>query len=169
VSDVQEFVRKRLAEDRDLEPAELATLAAELAEQPQLWREFVRHDATERVYTEIFRDQHLDVWVICWSNSQETGLHDHDLSGGAVRVIDGALAEDRLVMGGPGLETVVYLAGEAFEFDSSRIHDVRHTGQDPAVSLHLYSPPIWRMGYYEVGADGRLARRLASYAEEFQL
>jgi len=35
-------------------------------------------------------------------------------------------------------------------------------------ALHLYSPPLWRMGYYEVGEDGRVARRSASYAEELR-
>ena len=29
----------------------------------------------------------------------------------------------------------------ALGFDASRIHDVRHTGTEPAVSLHVYSPP----------------------------
>ena len=166
---VRAFVRERLAEGREMEPAELAVLAEALAEQPQLWRPFVRHDAGERVFTEIHRDHHIDAWLICWSGGQETGLHDHDLSGGAVRVIDGSLAEDRLVFGRTGVETVTYGPGERFLFDSSRIHDVRHVGEVPAVSLHLYSPPLWRMGYYDVAQDGRISRRSASYAEEFQL
>ena len=114
-----------------MEPAELGGLAEELAAQPELWRPFVRHDAGERVFTEIHRDHHIDAWLICWSGGQETGLHDHDLSGGAVRVIDGSLAEDRLVFGRTGVETVTYGPGERFLFDSSRIHDVRHVGEVP--------------------------------------
>jgi hypothetical protein len=72
------------------------------------------------------------------------------------------------VLGLPELDEVVYGAGQGFCFDASRIHDVRHAGTEPAVSLHVYSPPIWRMGFYEPGADGRLARRSASYLEELQ-
>ena len=166
---VRAFVRERLAEGRDLAPPELAGLAAELAGRPELWRPFVRHSSDERIYTEIHRDHHVDLWLICWSGGQETGLHDHDLSGGAVRVMAGELAEDRLIFGGTGLETLVHARGGGFMFDASRIHDVRHVGAEPAVSLHLYSPPLWRMGYYEVGTDGRISRRSASYADEFQL
>jgi hypothetical protein len=66
------------------------------------------------------------------------------------------------------IDETIYEPGEGFEFDASRIHDVRHSGTEPAVSLHVYSPPIWRMGFYETGADGRLARRSASYLEELQ-
>ena len=168
LDEVREFMRARLTEDRNLDPDELATLAEDLAGRPELWQGFVRHSTEKRIYTEIHRDHHLDVWLICWSGAQQTGLHDHDLSGGAVRVIEGELAEDRLVFG-TGVETVGYSGGDGFRFDSSRIHDVRHIGDTPAVSLHLYSPPLWRMGYYDVGDDGRMSRRSTSYAEEFQL
>jgi hypothetical protein len=34
------------------------------------------------------------------------------------------------------------------------------------VTLHLYSPPLRRMGAYEVLPDGRLARRSISADEE---
>ena len=37
-----------------------------------------------------------------------------------------------------------------------------------AVSIHAYSPPLWRLGSYTVGADGSLRRRSISYAEELR-
>jgi hypothetical protein len=162
---VSAFLAGRPIRDRDLEPAELADLAGVLAEHPDLWRPLVRFDAAERVFVRLHRDEHLDVWLICWIASQETGLHDHDISSGAVAIVEGRLTEDRLVLGG-GIATVGYEAGQGFRFDASRIHDVRHAGDVPAVSLHLYSPPLLRMGYYEVGEDGWVARRSASYLEE---
>jgi predicted metal-dependent enzyme (double-stranded beta helix superfamily) len=172
MTDVQSAVSgwfaQRCSEDRDLEPDELHALVDELAQRPDLWRGLVRHDERERVYVRLHRDHHLDAWLLCWVATQETGLHDHDVSSGGVRVVDGRLAEFRLVLGETTLDEVVYGPGEGFCFDASRIHDVRHTGTDPAVSLHVYSPPIWRMGFYEPGADGRLARRSASYLEELQ-
>jgi hypothetical protein len=151
----------------DLAPEQAERLAAELAGRPELWRHHVRHSDDERIYTSLYRDHHLDVWLICWTGSQDTGLHDHDLSGGAVRVVDGELDEDRLRMGS-GIDTIRYRAGESFNFDSTRIHDVRHAGERPTVSLHLYSPPLWRMGHYAVDADGHVARSSTSYAEELR-
>ena len=165
---VSSWFSQRCSDDRDLDPDELRAVVEELAERPELWRSLVRHDARERVYVRLHRDHHLDAWLLCWVAAQETGLHDHDLSAGAVRVIDGTLSELRLMVGRPELDEVIYAPGEAFSFDASRIHDVRHAGTEPAVSLHVYSPPIWRMGYYEAGADGRLARRSATYLEELQ-
>lgn len=167
-SAVSSWFLERCSEDRDLLPDELRAVVRELAERPDLWRDLVRHDEHERVYVRLHRDHHIDAWLLCWVATQETGLHDHDLSSGAVQVIDGRLAEVRLVLGQTGLDEIVYGGGEGFCFDASRIHDVRHTGAEPAVSLHVYSPPIWRMGFYEPGVDGRLARRSASYLEELQ-
>ena len=160
------FLGERTA-GHDLTPADAGTLAAELAGRRELWQHLVRHSDDERIYTSLYRDHHLDVWLICWSQRQDTGLHDHDLSGGAVHVVEGELDEDRLVIGS-GIDTTRHGAGETFTFDPSRIHDVRHAGEVPTVSLHLYSPPLWRMGHYEAGADGRLCRRSASYAEELR-
>jgi hypothetical protein len=149
-----------------LEPAGLLALAEELAARPDLWSDHVQHDEHRRVYTRIHRDPVLDAWLICWSGTQDTGLHDHDLSSGAVRVVAGELAEDRLVLGAPGLVTWTHVAAHGFCFDSSRIHDVRNGGGAASVSLHLYSPPLDRMGYYEIAEDGCIARRNAPASEE---
>ena len=150
----------------ELEPASLLAIADELSARSDLWGAFVRHDERSRVFTRIHHDQVLDAWLICWSGTQETGLHDHDLSSGAVRVVAGELAEDRLVLGAPGLVTSTHAAAHGFCFDSSRIHDVRNGGSAESVSLHLYSPPLERMGYYEIAEDGCIARRNAPSSEE---
>src|SRR5437773_922173 len=144
--------------DRDLLPHELAVLAEALAAEPALWRGLVCHDRLERVCVHLYRDRHVDAWLLCWAAAQDTGLHDHDVSSGAVRVVDGVIAEGRLLLSRRKLATARFRAGEAFTFDASRIHLVRHSGAAPATSLHLYSPPLWRMGYYEVDEQGRLSR-----------
>ena len=46
--------------------------------------------------------------------TQDTGLHDHDLSCGAVRVVRGTVAEERLVIGQPAPTVTEYAAGAGF-------------------------------------------------------
>ena len=119
------------------------------------------------VAQELLRDSHVGVWLICWMDDHDTGFHDHDLSGGAVAVVEGSVAEDRLALGGPPSTRVVE-AGEAFHFSAADIHRVRHVGAVPAVTIHAYSPPLWRMGAYEVLEGGELRRHSLSYAEELR-
>lgn len=148
--------------------AELEALVAALAVQPQLWRSRVRHERERRFYEQLYRDPELDIWLICWDAEQETGLHDHDRSAGAVRVVEGTLLEDFFAGGADGtiaLRTEAHAAGASFSFDASYIHDVRHDGQKPAVSLHAYAPALWRMGYYAVGPRG-LGRTALTYVDE---
>jgi hypothetical protein len=153
--------------DRDLTEGELLAFVSEIAGRPQLWRHLVAHDDERRHYEELLRDAHVAAWLICWTNEQDTGFHDHDLSAGAVAVAAGRVREDRLVLGG-GTRSRSVAAGDAFSFSAAAIHRVQHEPGVPAVTIHAYSPPLWRMGAYEVGADGSLNRHPMSYAEELR-
>jgi predicted metal-dependent enzyme (double-stranded beta helix superfamily) len=155
------------AVNRDLERTELRELVARIAADPERWRSLVRHDSEERHFEQLWRDDHVDVWVISWASGNDTGFHDHDVSRGAVAVVEGELIEERLVLGGAP-RRLRHRAGETFDFDAAHVHRMRQDSATPAVSIHAYSPPLWRMGSYTVGADGTLRRQSISYAEELR-
>jgi predicted metal-dependent enzyme (double-stranded beta helix superfamily) len=147
--------------------ARLEAYARELAARPQQWRHLIAHDPTQRTYELLRHDEEVMAWLICWMDDHDTGYHDHDGSAGAVAVIDGAVREERLRLGSPPLERLA-AAGESFTFSASDIHRVRHAGERPAVTIHAYSPPLWRMGAYEIDPGGALRRHSISYAEELR-
>ena len=151
----------------DLDADALTELLDGLAGRPDLWRHLVSHRADARTYEQLHRDDHVAVWLICWMNDHDTGFHDHDLSAGALSVVRGSVCEERLVLGGaPSSRTIS--AGDTLTFAASDIHRVAHAGSEPAVTLHAYSPPLWRMGAYEVSPEGTLRRHSMSYAEELR-
>ena len=152
---------------RDLQRDELREVVAGLAARPELWRHLVDHDPAQRIYRQLWRDEHVAAWLICWLHDHDTGFHDHDRSAGAVTVARGQVCEERLVLGGAPLVRS-FAPGQTFDIAASDIHRVLHVGESPAVTLHVYSPPLWRMGAYEVGEDGLLARHSISYEEELQ-
>jgi predicted metal-dependent enzyme (double-stranded beta helix superfamily) len=144
----------------------LADVAARFAEQPERWAPHVDPRATARTYASLHRDADLDIWAIFWLPSNDTGWHDHDVSSGAVHVVEGELVEHALVLGGPERRRV-HRAGGGFAFGPSNIHRVTcETGR--AVSIHVYSPPLWRLGQYTVDDHGILHRRSVSYADELR-
>jgi hypothetical protein len=155
--------------DRPLAQDELNELALKLGGRTELWQPLVRHDPAARFYLQLHRDPHVDIWLICWTNQQDTGFHDHDISSGAVHVCSGDLVEDRFELTDLGLRAreIARPAGSTFDFDASHVHRLRHPeGEGPAVSLHVYSPALWRMGYYDADASGLLRRTSISYAED---
>ena len=153
--------------DHDLDLSSLRRLVSRIAADPAAWRQLENFDADHRHYAQLWRDDHLDVWVISWMNGHDTGFHDHDLSAGAVAIVKGELVEERLAIGGPPRRRG-YGAGTSFAFDPSRVHRMHQAGSGPAISIHAYSPPLWRMGAYVIEPDGALRRTSISYAEELR-
>jgi cysteine dioxygenase type I len=151
---------------RNLDRDELETLVYQLASDTPLWRELVDYSDSQRVFVSLYRDDYVDVWLLCWTPENDTGWHDHDISSGAVRVVQGALMESNPRIGGAPAARVVE-TGEAFSFGPDHIH--RLTGeQERSVSIHAYSPPLWRLGQYAIDDDGVMRRRSISYAEELR-
>jgi len=155
------------APHRDRDRRELRELVTRIAADPRQWRPLVRHDTGARHFEQLWRDDHVDVWVISWANGTDTGFHDHDVSNGAVAVVEGEVIEERLVLGGAP-RRLRHGVGEVFDFDAAHVHRMCQDSDTPAVSIHAYSPPLWRMGTYAVGPDGTLRRRSISYAEELR-
>jgi predicted metal-dependent enzyme (double-stranded beta helix superfamily) len=152
---------------RDLSGPELQDYVDELAARPEIWIDSVRHDASQRVYEELLSDDHLTAWLICWMDDHDTGFHDHDISAGAVAVVSGRVREERLAIDSKPRNRS-FGVGESFHFSPADIHRVRHANGGPAVTLHVYSPPLLRMGAYVVGSDGVLERHSVSHTEELR-
>jgi quercetin dioxygenase-like cupin family protein len=136
---------------------ELERFVEDLAADPSIWARHVRYAPFERTCEMIHDGEDVNAWLICWSEDADTGFHDHDESAAAIRVIEGAVREDRLCLGPPPRERVV-AAGETFTVPPTAIHRVLHAAGEPAVTIHAYSPPLTRMGSYWVGPGGELQR-----------
>jgi mannose-6-phosphate isomerase-like protein (cupin superfamily) len=147
--------------------AALERFVAHVAASPELWQHAVRHASDVRVYEQIWDDEDVNAWVICWSEDQDTGFHDHDDSSAAIAVIEGQVREDRLRVGDPP-RSRTFGPGQVFTVPAVAIHRVLHAGDAPAVTLHAYSPPLARTGAYRIGADGELERELLSNREELR-
>lgn len=146
---------------------QLRHFAAGLAASPERWSHHVRHADDVRVYAQIWDDDEVNAWVICWSEDQDTGFHDHDESAAAIQVISGHVREDRLRLDGPP-QTRIFGPSERFSLPASAIHRVLHAGNEPAVTIHAYSPPLRRTGAYAVTPDGILERTALRYEVELR-
>jgi predicted metal-dependent enzyme (double-stranded beta helix superfamily) len=134
----------------DLSPAGLAARARALAGRPEEWLHRVRLRADGRWYERIHLDADHEVWVISWLPGQSTGFHDHGDAAGAFAVALGSLEE----CGVGSVRTLT--SGESRHFGPGYVHDVGNGSIAPAVSVHVYSPPLAAMRRYALDEDGRL-------------
>ncbi len=172
----------------DLTPTELLGVAHALAVQQNLWHPHVRHDPLQRTYHEVARTDRYSAWLICWMPGHDTGFHDHDGSSGVGLVLRGQVIESRLRIGSaePAAEDRYHAAGlpeaaplgppvertcsrgQHFSFAAHDVHRVHHTGDEPAVTLHVYSPVLLRMGSYEIAPNGTVRRHMLDETEELR-
>jgi len=160
------LVRGLAPATRVLSRAELEALAGRIAADSALWCDRLDRAAAGRAFVSLHREPELEVWAVAWIPESDTGWHDHDSSSGAVRVVDGVLEESVLCLGRPDRRRL-YRAGETFLFGPDHIHRVT-CPDGRAVSIHAYSPALWRLGQYAVDDDGVLHRLTASYADELR-
>jgi predicted metal-dependent enzyme (double-stranded beta helix superfamily) len=152
--------------ERCLDKRELRELVDDLARRSETWRDHVHFPDGQRHYVSLHRDEYVDVWLLCWTPENDTGWHDHDISAGAVAVVDGVLKECNPRIGGPHVETEI-ASGTSFCFGPDHIHRLVGAA-DRSVSIHAYSPPLWRLGQYSIDEGGVMRRVSVSYADELR-
>ncbi|MFC7494400.1 MULTISPECIES: rhodanese-like domain-containing protein [unclassified Nocardioides] len=154
---------------RQLSSAEVRETVERYAHDVRAGRYVAEFDSDRRWHVRIHQDADVDVWLISWTTEQGTQLHDHGGSSGAFSVVDGVL--DEYVWSGsthdaPGmLVRRVRHEQETVVFDAHYVHDVCNRREQPAVSVHAYSPPIRLMRYYD-SSDGSLLRWAASWTDD---
>jgi len=149
-----------------LSQGELAALTQRYAEEVREGRHEVIADPDERWHVRLHCDDQVDVWLISWTESQGTELHDHGGSSGAFTVVQGMLTESVWAGGTEGaLRDLGRGAGETVTFGEHYVHDVCNREVPVAVSVHAYSPPLNLMNFYEV-EEGRLNKLASSWTDD---
>lgn len=116
-------------------------------------------------------DMDCELLMLCWLPGQGTPIHDHGRSWGAARPLLGDLREERYRRLGPG--SPLAFQGEAplggtVEVGPATLHRIANKGSLPAVSLHLFSPPLAFFRAFDpaTGQHRRVEPRLSGVSYE---
>jgi len=111
----------------------------------------------ERRWVRLLGTRSYDAWLIGWPPGTGLDLHDHGESSAAVCVVFGVLDEQRLSAGGSGgLLTRQLGAGDSLSFNSAHVHAMHNSNDIHAMSVHVYSPPLSTMTFFERGEGSQL-------------
>ena len=152
---------------KQLTAASTLDIAHELAESPEIWSPRVRRDTTRRWYVPLLEDHDFEAWLLGWPVGEGLELHDHGSSFGALVVVEGTLLETYVqasdwVRPGGRLRHRRLPEGALVTFGPDYIHDVVNGGASQALSIHVYSPRLRSMTFYE----NRPGRGLAAVRTE---
>jgi hypothetical protein len=95
----------------------------------------------------------FDAWLLRWPPNTRVTPHDHGDSAGAFAVVSGELVELRWFATGPRARTVS--PGGPIIIERGVVHDVI-AGPGPSLSVHVYSPPLTAMSFYDAAGTEAL-------------
>jgi Cysteine dioxygenase type I len=111
----------------------------------------------ERRWIRLLDTRSYDAWLIGWPPGTGLDLHDHGESSAALCVVEGSLDEHHLSPLPPGgVMTRQLGAGDALAFGSAHVHAMHNSSDVEALSVHVYSPPLSTMTFFEQGAGSQL-------------
>ena len=147
-----------------LDEATLLRVARQLASTEARWRPYVVHDPAERRPVRLVVTDTYEAWIIGWTEGQRVDLHDHGDAAGALVVAEGTLTETILDDG--ELRVRDLHAGTEVGLPSGLVHEVVATSAAPTTSIHVYSPPLTTMRFYDERTGARVRTdEFADHAE----
>ena len=99
---------------------------------------------------------HYHAWLLCWRNGQRSPIHDHRGSACVVRVLRGRLTETVFELAPNGHVKATFSRdfdeGSLVGSEDGDVHQVSNlqAGSADLVTLHVYAPPLLRMGTYSL-------------------
>jgi len=140
----------------------LEAIARILADEEALWGPHRRHDPDERHFARLVRTDEYEAWLLTWTSDQGVELDDHGGASGVVLVLEGELVEHSTELASrAALRETRWPRGSAHAFGPGHVHDLRNGGGTPATSIHVYSPPLSTMTFYD--------HRAASYLKPLRI
>ena len=147
----------------------LASLAAFYAANLTLGPRFTKGSRWAR---KVLAGPGHEAWLLAWLPGQGTELHDHGgvarPAAAAVAVVSGRLTEFTVEPGDfPGLRRRRLAAGEVSVVDDRTVHGMRNDADEPAVSLHVYSPGLEAMRTYLLDETGLAPSQIKRAGEDW--
>jgi cysteine dioxygenase len=136
---------------RPLQINEVRTLLSALAACSDELTLFADFDARTYKRNRIFRNDAVDILLLCWRSKQRTPIHDHAGSICGVYVLQGEATEIAFKPSGVGLlipgESKSLRSGDitvSIDSDAHMVGNFAAPEQD-LITLHCYSPPLTSM------------------------
>lgn len=138
------------------------------------WREYALFSPVTYTRNLVTLEARFELMVLCWSDGQESAVHNHEGQDCWMAVLQGEMEEVRYDMPTPGERgklrpkaTLRFGAGQvAYIRDEMGLHLVRPTGASAngGVTLHVYAAPYAECNCYCPDTGAVTRRKLGHYS-----
>jgi hypothetical protein len=137
-----------------LSPEELWSVAEGLVASSDAWVDL--SSGYERRWERIAETSRFEAWVVGWPAGGRIEFHDYGTSAGVVAVGFGTLIQtsvDRTRARVAPRSRVIDQMSGPLPVVTGRVHDLINPGPGAAISVHVFSPRLTSMSYYQVEGD----------------
>lgn len=120
----------------------------------------------QRSYVRLPSRAGCEVWLIVWPPGSRAPLHDHGTASALAAVLCGELHESLQIGQDPFIQRT-WRVGTALEIAHGARHEVWNQGEHTAYSLHIYTPRLASMTFYERTEAGGLQVLRSERAEDW--
>ncbi len=103
--------------------------------------------AAHRRWWRVMATDAFDAWLIDWPTEASVHPHDHGGSAASIAVVRGGLSE--VLLAGEHADTTDLGPGVVHRVAEDAVHDISNPGPARATSVHVYSPPLRTMVFYD--------------------
>lgn len=118
----------------------------------------------ERAYLRLPSREGCETWLIVWPPGARAPLHDHGGASALATVLSGELRESLQFGTGHWVERT-WRSGSRCEIAAHARHEVWNASENTAYSLHVYTPRLASMTFYERTREGGLRTLHSQRAE----
>ena len=108
------------------------------------WNKYINFDSKQYSKKLIHSNDILDAYIISWCNNQESPIHNHPEKGCIMTILDGQIEESLYTTNLVHYKKNIYSKGGVSYIDNNIGYHKMKT-IDTCVSLHIYSPPNYKM------------------------
>jgi len=112
------------------------------------WKQFIHENKKKYHKKLIFQNKLMDIYIITWSQNQESPIHNHAKGGCLHKILQGELIEDLYDHELNKIHETKLKTNQIHYIDDTiGFHKIKNN-QKQSVSLHIYSPSKFKTNYY---------------------
>ena len=109
------------------------------------WQKYIKFDQDNYNKNLVFRNKDFEIFVVCWSPYQKTILHDHASNGCIIKMLYGNLSETLFYNNNTKKKNILEKDTITYIDNDIGKHIMSNQTNKKAISLHLYSPPNYKV------------------------
>lgn len=123
------------------------------------YRQFIEFSDYNYTRNIMYINNVIEIVLICWNIGQQSTIHDHPHNGCLMKMVEGNLIEEvyskvdsNYRVSSYKYDSTNYLDHGDIRYQENKyiIHKISNSFMNPAISLHIYSPPNYIANDYNV-------------------